>query len=70
MPTNPHEQDVKDLYNRLPKAYSGVSSTDDIRLINYVLFESMIGQMMDKAYYYGQINAVESVENIIETTFK
>ena len=70
MPTDPHKQELQDLFEKLPKAYGNKESESDIRLINYSLFESIVGQMMDKAYYHGQISAVEDVEDIIQTTFK
>ena len=70
MPTNPHKQELQDLFEKLPVAYGNTDRKSDIRLINYSLFESIVGQMMDKAYYHGQISAVEDVEEIIETTFK
>lgn len=65
-----HEQELKDLYNKLPKAYSNTASTTDIRLINYPLFESILSELTAKAFYQGQISAVEDVEDIIQTTFK
>lgn len=70
MVTETHEQELKDLYNKLPKAYSNTASTADIRLINYPLFESILSELTAKAFYQGQISAVEDVEDIIQTTFK
>lgn len=69
MSTNPHELELEDIFNRLPKAYIGSSIKEDMRVINYSLLKSIVSQMMDKAYYHGQISAVEDVEKIIHTTF-
>lgn len=69
MSTNPHEEELQQIFNQLPKAYKGSSTQEDMRVINYPLLKAIVNQMMDKAYYYGQVSAVEDVEEIIQTTF-
>ena len=74
MVTETHEQELKDLFNKLPAVtFSGAPSTlkgEPVKLVTYSLLVAMTETMMNKAYYYGKMEAVENMEQLIVSTFK
>lgn len=69
-----HEQELKDLFNQLPDLiYNGQPSVvngEPIKMITYPLLVSISETLMAKAYYYGKIETVSDVENIMLSSFK
>lgn len=74
MMTETQEQELKDLFTKLPKVtYNGSTfkvDGEDVKMINYALLLSITKHMMAKAYYDGQMDAVEDVQDSIISTFK
>lgn len=74
MSTETHEQELQDIFDKLPVVtFNGEPSQvngETVKMITYPLLVKISESMMSKAYYYGQMNAIEDVENIMVSTFK
>jgi len=69
MDTTTHEQDLKDIFNQLPSAHLSGDANDEVRLINFSLLESIVGKMMDKAYYHGRNEGFDVAETAVNKVF-
>lgn len=61
-----HEDDVRELYEKLTVEIPGATS---IRAINLQAFTAAIDQMMNKAFYYGTEHSMKSVHEIMDRVF-
>lgn len=62
-----HEAEVKELFEKSTVAIPGAGQ---IRAINLETFTHAIDQMMQKAYYYGRMEAMNTAEQIIDQAFR
>lgn len=70
MLTPTHQEELQDFFNQLPKVPGRTDSGEDMRIINYSIFQTIITHMMNKAFYYGQIDGIENLEQTIESALK
>ena len=61
-----HETEVKELFDKLTAAVPGSTT---VRAISLEAFTVAISIMMNKAYYHGQVNAIETTEEIMSKVF-
>lgn len=56
---NPHEQELRALFDKLPAAPMNIKKPGEEhpRMISFELFKSIIDIMMHKAYCYGNMDA-------------
>ena len=69
MTTQTHGEELKEFYDRLPIAYPR-EKLGDAKLISYDLLVAIIDKMMNKAFYHGQIQALNGVEDLLDRSFK
>lgn len=69
METLTHEEELKQLFTQLPSAKLTGDASDEIRLINYSLLETIVSKMMNKAYYTGRTEGLESVQSLMDEVF-
>lgn len=60
-----HDQEVKELFERVTVKIPGT----DMYAINLEGFKIAIDQMMNKAFYYGGKNTIETVEDIMDKIY-
>lgn len=69
-----HLQEIQEVFEKLPIVnFSTPDSkikSEEIRMINFSLFQTFISKMMNSAYYKGRQDALTSFEEAVETTFK
>lgn len=68
MTTQTHQEELKEFYDRLPEIYPNPANRD-AKMINLDLLEAFTDKMMNKAYYYGKIEALNGVEDLVKRTF-
>jgi hypothetical protein len=61
-----HETEVKELFDKLTAPIPG---SNGLRAINLEGFTVAISVMMNKAFYHGQMDAVEATESLFEKVF-
>lgn len=61
-----HDQEVKELFEKLTVEMPGTSG---LRVINLEAFKIAIDQMMNKAFYYGGKQVLQSTEEIMDRVF-
>lgn len=69
---NPHEQELKELFDKLPAVPMNIKSPGEEppRMISFNLFKTIIDMMMHKAYCYGNMDATTPEgENFPEPSF-
>lgn len=66
MTSTPHDTDVIELFEKVTVALPG---STDLRVIKLEGFAQAIEQMMNKAYYMGCQQSLNSAETIIERVF-
>lgn len=62
-----HEQEVTELFEKLTVEIPGGQG---LRAINRESFKLAIDQMMNKAFYYGGKQVLQSTEDILDRVFK
>lgn len=74
MVTETHEQELQELFDKLPVVtFNGEPSLingEPIKMITYSVLVAVTDAMMAKAYYYGKMNAIQNVEEMMISTFK
>ena len=63
-----HQVELKEIFDNLPSANLD-NADEEIKMINFGLLDAIVGKMMDKAYYHGLVNGMDSVENILKQSF-
>jgi hypothetical protein len=61
-----HEQEVKELFEKLSVEIPGTSG---LRAINLEAFKMGVEQMMNKAYFFGSKQTLQTAEDIIDRVF-
>lgn len=70
---NPHEQELKKLFDKLPAVPMNIKKPGEEhpRMISFELFKSIIDIMMHKAYCYGNMDAtISEGENMTELSLQ
>lgn len=74
MVTETHEQELQELFDKLPAVtFNGEPSTlkgEPVKMVTYSLLVAITETMMNKAYYYGKMEAMENMEQLMVSTFK
>lgn len=74
MVTQTHEQELRELFDKLPAvSFNGTPSDlngEPVKMITYPLLVAITETMMNKAYYYGKMEAMENMEELMVSTFK
>lgn len=65
--TVPHNVEVKELFEKVTVAIPGGKG---LRAINLEGFKIAIDQMMNKAFYHGQQQTLDTAEDVINRVFK
>jgi len=69
-----YQEHLKQLFDQLPSVKISTENTSlegqEIKIITYSLFEIFVSKMMASAYYDGKIEAIDGLEQIMETSFK
>lgn len=63
----PHQDEIKELFEQVTVPLPG---SQDLRVIKLNGFTEAIEQMMNKAYYMGCQQTMESAETIVDRVFK
>lgn len=61
-----HETEVKELFYKLTVELPG---SKDLRVITLGSFKLAIDQMMNKAFYHGQLDATQRATSIVKEVF-
>ena len=61
-----HEEELKRLFSEV----SVPSKTPDIHYITFEGFKIAISTMMNKAFYFGQINSINEMQSSIDSIFQ
>lgn len=61
-----HEQEVKELFEKLSVEIPG---TGGLRAMNLEAFKMGVDQMMNKAYFHGSRETLQTAEDIIDRVF-
>lgn len=61
-----HETEVKELFEKVSVAIPGI---EDARAISLEGFKVAIDNMMNKAFYYGSQQTLQSAEDVIDRVF-
>jgi hypothetical protein len=61
-----HKTEIKELFDQLTAAVPGSTA---VRAISLDAFTVAIDIMMNKAFYHGQVNAIETTEEIMGKVF-
>ena len=74
MITETQEKQVKELFDKLPTAYTGSVDLGEIKMINYSLFLSMVDHIVyDNSYVKGYLDGIKTVsdttDRIISSVF-
>ena len=62
-----HEQEVIELFDKVTAELPG---KNQFRVITLDGFKIAIEQMMNKAFYHGQMNAIEATQSAFEEVFR
>lgn len=74
MVTQTHEQELRELFDKLPAVtFNSEASSlngEPVKMLTYSLLVAITETMMNKAYHYGKMEAMENMEQLIVSTFK
>lgn len=64
-----HHEELKEIFDSLPSAFPLKQAGEEIKCINLSLLETIVSKMMSKAYYRGNMDAMNSLETMVNDTF-
>jgi hypothetical protein len=69
METLTHKEELKQLFTQLPSARLTGDTGDEVKLINYSILETIVSKMMNKAYYTGKAEGLDSLQSLMDEVF-
>lgn len=69
-----YDEKLRELFDQLPSVNITTTNTSlqgqEIKMINYGLFQAFISKMMASAYHDGKLEAVNNMEELLASSFK